>query len=118
MKTSQRATSCLLFMSIALPTYAAEYAPLNCGKTVTIVERAICSSYPLGQSEARMATLYGIATSLVAMGRRGDLEQSQKAWLETRNACGPRISCLKAQYLERIGALQQVINDIASRGPY
>ena len=67
---------------------AGEYAPLDCAKAKSAAEKTICKSYALGQAEARMATLFGIATSLVAMGQRGDLRDTQREWLKTREACG------------------------------
>ena len=53
---------------------AGEYAPLDCNKANSPAERTICDSYSLGQSEARMATLFGVTTSLVAMGQRGNIQ--------------------------------------------
>ncbi len=47
---------------------AADYAPLDCKVAGSAAERTICSNYGLGQSEARVATLYALTTSLVAMG--------------------------------------------------
>ena len=67
---------------------AGDYAPLDCGKAKSPAEKAICGSYALGQDEARMATLYAIATSLVAMGQRGDMQGAQRDWLQTRENCG------------------------------
>jgi len=55
----------------ATEALAADYAPLDCRKADAPALFAICSNYSLGQAEARMATLFGIATSLVAMGQRG-----------------------------------------------
>lgn len=105
----------LLVPSIAV---AGTYAPLDCSKARSPAEKAICKSYPLGQAEARMATLYAVATSLVAMGRRGDIEDQQRAWLKKREACGSRVSCLDRTYSERIAELNGVIESIASRGPF
>jgi uncharacterized protein len=65
-----------------------------------------------------MATLFGIATSLVAMGQRGDIKDAQRKWLQTRDACGERVACLAESYDVRIGTLNGIIDDIASRGPY
>jgi len=98
--------------------FAGNYAPLNCAKAQSQAERTICGSYALGQDEARMATLYAVATSLVAMGRRGDMEDAQRAWLRRREACGDRTACLSKAYADRIGALDTVIDDIKSRGPF
>ena len=52
---------------------AGDYAPMDCAKAKSAAELTICKNYALGQAEARMATLYGIATSLVAM-QRGDMQ--------------------------------------------
>jgi uncharacterized protein len=97
---------------------AGEYAPLNCGKASSPAERTVCSSYSLGQGEARVATLFSIATSLVAMGQRGDIQDAQRKWIASREACGKNVGCLTAAYDQRIHALDNVIAGIASRGPY
>jgi uncharacterized protein len=97
---------------------AADYAPLDCAKAAKPSETAICKTYALGQDEARMATLFSVATSLVAMGRRGDLMDSQREWIASRDACGGDTSCLVKAYAARIAQLNAVISDIASRGPY
>jgi uncharacterized protein len=97
---------------------ATDYAPIDCSKADSIAQRTICSTYSLGQAEARMATLFGIATSLVAMGQRGDIGDAQLRWLKTREACGESVACLAKAYSERIRELNKVISDIASRGPY
>jgi uncharacterized protein len=97
---------------------AADYAPLDCRKANAPAPSAICSNYSLGQAEARMATLFGIATSLVAMGQRGDLIDTQRDWLVERDRCGDDTGCLSDAYERRIRQLDAVIADIASRGPY
>lgn len=78
----------LLLASISSLAHAGEYAPLDCHLARSAADRTICDSYALGQSEARMATLYSVATSLVAMGQRGDIQDAQTAWLRAREACG------------------------------
>lgn len=98
--------------------HAVEYAPLRCGQANSPVDRTICGSYELGQKEARMATLYGVATALVAMGQRGNIQDKQRSWLKAREACGARVRCLNRVYDRRIRELDSVIDNIASRGPY
>ncbi|HEX3503367.1 MAG TPA: lysozyme inhibitor LprI family protein [Xanthobacteraceae bacterium] len=98
--------------------WCADYAPLDCAKAQSAAEVAICKTYSLGQAEARMATLYAIDMSLVAMGQRGDIGDAQRQWLKTREACTGDIACLSKAYSDRIGQLNAVITDIASRGPY
>ncbi len=48
------------------PGHAASYAPLDCAKASTAAETAVCKTYALGQDEARLSTLFGVLTSLVA----------------------------------------------------
>jgi uncharacterized protein len=98
--------------------HAGDYAPLNCSKASSPAERTICRDYDLGQQESRMATLFGTATSLVAMGQRGDIQDTQRAWLKKRDACGNDVTCLSKTYDARIRDLNGVIEGIASRGPY
>jgi len=97
---------------------AADYAPMNCAKAKSAAETTICKDYGLGQLEARMATLYAVATSLVAMGQRGDMQGAQRDWLQERENCGDRVACLTERYDARIRDLNGTIEGIASRGPY
>jgi uncharacterized protein len=100
------------------PAIAADYAPLNCTRAKSAAEITICKTYALGQADARMATLYSVATSLVAMGQRGDLQDTQTEFLKARGACRHDVACLTKAYSTRIGQLNKVIAAIASRGPY
>lgn len=107
-----------LALANAAPLQAAPYAPLDCSRAATPAEQTVCGNYALGQLEARMATLYGVATSLVAMGQRGDIEDAQRSWLQRRASCGSDAGCLAQAYRTRIDALEAVVAGIASRGPY
>jgi uncharacterized protein len=98
--------------------YAGSYAPLDCSKANRPAEQTICRNYALGQQEARMATLFAVATSLVAMGQRGNIQDAQRAWLEKRNACGTDAACVAQAYKGRINELSGVIDQIAARGPF
>ena len=106
------------FLAVSVPARAADYAPINCGKASLPAERAICRNYPLGQAEARMATLFGVVTSLVAMGQRSDIGDAQRKWLKKRNACGDNTTCLARAYQSRIDSLSASFDAIASRGPF
>jgi uncharacterized protein len=111
--------SALLFAAVgASPAAAADYAPIDCAKASTSSELAICKSYTLGQSEAHMATLFGIVSSLVAMGQRGDIGDAQRVWLKRRDQCDSDISCITAAYKERISALSAAMDGIAKHGPF
>src|SRR5262245_18018375 len=99
------------------PGHAASYAPLDCVKASAAAETTVCKSYVLGQDEARMATLFGVVTSLVAMGQRGDLVDAQHRWISVRDACGSNVECLSRAYRTRINELSQVLDAVAERGP-
>lgn len=94
------------------------YAPIDCAKARSPSEQTICRNYALGQQEARLATLFGVATSLVAMGQRGDIQDAQRAWLKTREACANDVACLARAYDARIAVLNGVVDGIAKRGPF
>lgn len=110
----------IVAFALGLPglAFAADYAPIDCSKASSPADIAICKTYLLGQAEARMATLYGIVMSLVAMGERGDVGYAQQQWLPTREACGDNVVCLTKAYNDRIEQLNKVIDVIASNGPY
>jgi uncharacterized protein len=117
-KRSVMAATGFWILCNAWPAVAADYSPLACTKAKSAAEMTICKTYALGQAEARMATLYSIATSLVAMGQRGDIQDTQTEFLKTRDACGRDVACLTRAYSRRIDQLNQVIAAIASHGPY
>jgi uncharacterized protein len=111
--------SFLLIVALPSPSLrAADYAPLECGKASTPAERTVCRNYALGQQEARMATLFEVTTSLVAMGQRGNIQDAQRAWLKRREDCGDDVGCLTGAYNARIDELNGVFKAIASRGPF
>jgi uncharacterized protein len=57
--------------------HTASYAPLDCTRISTATEATVCKSYTLGHDKARLSTLPGVLTSLVAMGQRGDLAETK-----------------------------------------
>jgi uncharacterized protein len=97
---------------------AASYVPLDCAKTSTAAETTICKSYALGQDEAHLATLFGVLTSLVAMGQRSDLVDAQRRWISLREVCGNKVDCLSQAYKTRIDELSQALDTLAKRGPF
>ena len=109
---------CVTLAVCARPSHAAEYAPLNCAAAASAAEKAICGDYGLGQSEARMATLYQWSTSFVGMGQRGDMLDAQRSFLREREDCQANISCLRRSYETRIAQLQAVMERVRERGPF
>src|SRR3954454_7765012 len=108
----------LSFLAAATPVVAADYAPIDCPKASLPTESAICRSYALGQAEARMATLFGVVKSLVAMGQRSHITDAQREWLKKRNACAADTTCLARAYQSRIKALSTTLDTVAARGPF
>src|SRR5580692_11481438 len=98
--------------------HAASYAPLDCAKASTSAEITVCKTYALGQDEARLATLFGVLTSLVAMGQRADIVDAQRRWISVREACGNSVDCLSLAYQTRINELSQALDGLAKRGPF
>lgn len=118
MKRSMMAAIAFCCLGSPWPAIAADYAPLDCTKAKSAAETTICRTYALGQAEARMATLYRVATSLVAMGQRGDIGDAQVEFLKARETCRHDVACLTKAYSARIDQLNKVIAEIASHGPY
>jgi len=112
------AISLAVQVCLTLSANSAEYSPLNCAKADTEAQKVICSDYSLGQQEARMATLYAMATSLVAMGQRGNIQDEQRAFLKERDACGSNVNCIRNIYGNRIRQLDAVMANIIQRGPF
>lgn len=116
-----RAPLLALVLLIAAAGVARAEAPggfTDCAKAATTDEKAICANTELVQEDARMVTMFKIATGFVAMGQRGTIDDAQVAWLAKRHACKADVTCLKEAYGTRIRALQQVLDDIKARGPF
>ena len=108
----------LLFGSLSPPAYSAPYLPLDCARASTPTETAICKDYALGQDEARVATLFSVLASLVTMGQRADLIDTQRQWTAVREACGSNTVCISKTYEVRINELMQALNALEKRGPF
>lgn len=93
----------------ALPAAAASF---DCTKVRQPDEKAICADRQLSELDVQMATTYRLLRGLFAMGMRGNLGDSQLAWLEQRRACGASKACLTKRYHERLDALQKVYDSI------
>lgn len=90
----------------------------DCDKAATPDEKAICGNTNLLQEDARMVTMFKIATGFVGMGARGAINDAQVEWLAKRRACKADVSCLGDAYGVRIRQLQKVLDDVKARGPF
>jgi uncharacterized protein len=65
-----------------------------------------------------MAAYFEIATQLVGMGVRGDLQDSQQAFPAARNKCGTDKACILAAYKKQMAPLEAVIENVKEHGPF
>ena len=101
--------------ALAAPAAAQSF---SCAKASQPDEKAVCDSRELANLDVKNATLYQVATSLVAMGERGNLQDQEMAFLKTRAACGSSVSCISSAYEANIAAIQSVLDGIYKNGPY
>ncbi len=97
---------------------AARAASFDCAAAKAADEKAVCSSLALNDLDVRMATLYEVASHLVAMGQRGVLQDQQRAFLKTRAACSINKICIGNAYKARIDEIEDVLQSIYSKGPF
>lgn len=101
--------ACLL-AACAAPAAAAEFAKdgmpsFNCHKASTDTEKAICERWMgTALADRMLADLVKEAASAPGADTVG-LKTSQKAFLESRDACGADSTCITDAYLTRIGEL-------------
>jgi len=108
----------VLIMGFLAPLTVAGAASFNCARAKTLDEKTICSERALNDQDVRMALLLDISRRVLAMGRRGQLEDEQTDWLRGRRACGANTQCLSAAYAHRIARLEGVVDEVARHGPF
>ena len=96
----------------------AQALPIDCSKAASRNERTLCSDPFLLQTDARLDTLYEISTHLVGMGERGDLIDSQRAWVKQRESCGSDKNCIRAAYARRASVFEAILKRAESHGPF
>jgi uncharacterized protein len=104
--------------AISLTLMAQAASPIDCAKASSTTERIICSTPLLLQADARMTAYFEIATQLVGMGVRGDLQDSQQAFPAVRNKCGTDKRCILAAYKKQTAPLEAVIANVKTHGPF
>ncbi len=114
----RRTVVAVLLVLLPVSSPSAHAASFDCAAARTADEVAICDNRELNDLDVKMATLFAIATGLVAMGERGTIRDEQREWLAQRGACGDDVRCLTRSYRRRIAALETVLDEIKSRGPY
>jgi uncharacterized protein len=109
-------TLALAASSLTLMAHAA--SPIDCAKASSGTERIICGTPSLLQADARTTPYFEIATQFVGMGVRGDLQDSQQAFLAVRNKCGTDKGCILGAYKKQTAPLEAVIANVKTHGPF
>jgi uncharacterized protein len=93
---------------LASPAGAASF---NCNKATTPDEIAICKTPSLSDLDVQMATLYGVRMQIpMLMGAKGAAQDEQRAFLQSRAACGSNVACITSAYQQRIATLNATIS--------
>jgi uncharacterized protein len=108
----------LALAATSLTLTADAASPINCAKAQNPTERTICGTPSLLQADARMIAYFEIATQLVGMGVRGDLQDSQQAFPAVRDKCGTDKACILAAYKKQTAPLEAVIANVKTHGPF
>ncbi|AJY47388.1 lysozyme inhibitor LprI family protein [Martelella endophytica] len=99
--------------SALVTTTPAAAASFDCNASgLTPNEKTICDNRALNDDDVKMATMYTMLKGLFAMGVSGNMGDDQKAWLQTREACGTDVSCIGKAYDTRIEQLQKLYDGI------
>lgn len=91
---------------------------VDCRYQLRPVETAICSTPVLAAMDLQMITLYNVLNALVKPETGMEMAASQQAFLKARESCTGDPECIGQTIAQRIGALDTILKDIASRGPY
>ncbi|ADL00221.1 lysozyme inhibitor LprI family protein [Brevundimonas subvibrioides] len=96
----------------------AQAASFDCTRARRADEVAICGNRALEDADVRMSTTYTLVLQLVGMGMRGDLRDSQTAWLRERGRCGGNVTCIARSYRARTQRLEAVFQTVVRQGPF
>ncbi|MEJ8573793.1 hypothetical protein [Microbaculum marinum] len=91
---------------------------IDCRYQIRPAETAICSTPVLAAMDIQMVTLFNILNLLVNEEVGAVMAADQQEFLRERSACAADVNCIGESYAARIGALDRILKDIASRGPY
>ncbi len=117
-------SAALSFSALCVFVAAMVYAPpvraasFDCARARGADERAICANRTLNDKDVTMALLLEVDRRFLTMGRRGVIDDEQAHWLKGRRACGAELQCLTSAYDHRIGALQAILEELYTHGPF
>lgn len=78
----------------------------NCMKATRSDEATICGNSELASFDRQLQGLYEAVRDAVAPGDRIFLRDTQRFWLQKRNACGTSVNCIAGLYRSRISELK------------
>ena len=90
--------------SIAQPSY-------GCSGQLNATERTICQDNILAQLDQEMADKFYAISNRLSDERKGNFRREQTRWRKNRDACGPAVGCIMANYVYRIGQLDAIAGD-------
>jgi uncharacterized protein len=96
----------------------AQQPGFDCAAATTVDEITICGNAALSQLDRQLETLYVALRENLTLGNRTALRDTQRFWLQKRNACGQNTQCIANLYRGRIPQLQALLSGgTASRLP-
>ncbi|MEM8731854.1 MAG: lysozyme inhibitor LprI family protein [Pseudomonadota bacterium] len=84
----------------------------DCSKAITADEKAVCASPRLSALDTEMAQIYEQIEECALMGTRGDVQDSQRAFMAQRASCGADDTCLVKLYSDRVADLKTIENGV------
>lgn len=103
---------CLLFTCLLASSWLSQAASFACNKAIHADEKAICANRTLNDKDVEMVTKYQFLKGLFAMGRSGEMADSQRTWLKQRQACAGDVQCLTKRYQQRLSELDKIYDSI------
>jgi len=96
-----------VLLGAGTPAWAASF---DCKKAATPVEQTLCANAELSRLDTTLGEHYRRAMAKLEGAPREALRNGQRAWLQTRNACGVDVACLQpllSQRVVEVGTLTQ-----------
>lgn len=109
-QTLRSAWIALILLAVSVGEVSAQ--SFDCAKATTADEKAVCASPALSKLDSEMATLYDAIEQCALMGTRGDVQDSQRAFLAKRADCGADDACLTTLYTTRVAQLAKIRKDV------
>lgn len=105
-KVSAALAALVAITACNMPT-GAKAQSYSCKAATETAERVICKNERLRNLDERMSQIYrDLMQALTREDQREGLRDYQVNFLNTRDACGRNVSCIKGAYLDQIDVLK------------